>query len=101
MVLHLQELFPFCFLPSSMKTLLLNWLIPSTKREVYESFVKAAQVQFEVWMVKLYVLHSEKKNHKKQNNKKGTSTIKIIIIITFIIIHSIKICISDWLKSHR
>ena len=69
-VLHLQELFPFCFLPSSMKTLPLNWLIPSTKREVYESFVMAAQVQFEVWMVKPYVLRSEKKIIKKWNNNK-------------------------------
>ena len=89
-----------------MKTLLLNWLIPSTKREVYESFVMAAQVQFEVWMVKLYVLRSEKKIIKNEIIIKGTSTIIItiiiiIIIIIFIIIHSIKISISDWLKSHR
>ena len=88
-----------------MKTLLLNWLIPSTKREVYEFFVMAAQVQFEVWMVKLYVLCSEKKIIKNEIIIKGTSTIIIIIIIiiimTFIIIHSIKISVSDWLKSHR
>ena len=88
-----------------MKTLLLNWLIPSTKREVYEFFVMAAQVQFEVWMVKLYVLRSEKKIIKNEIIIKGTSTIIItiiiIIIIIFIIIHSIKISISDWLKSHR
>ena len=65
----------------------------------------AAQVQFEVWMVKLYVLRSEKKIIKNEIIIKGTSTIIIIIIIiiiiTFIIIHSIKISISDWLKSHR
>ena len=89
-----------------MKTLPLNWLIPSTKREVYESFVMAAQVQFEVWMVKPYVLHSEKKIIKNEIIIKGTSTIIIIIIIiimiiTFIIIHSIKISVSDRLKSHR
>ena len=89
-----------------MKTLPLNWLIPSTKREVYESFVMAAQVQFEVWMVKLYVLRSEKKIIKNEIIIKGTSTIIItiiiiIIIIIFIIIHSIKISVSDWLKSHR
>ena len=85
-----------------MKTLLLNWLIPSTKREVYESFVMAAQVQFEVWMVKLYVLRSEKKIIKNEIIIKGTSTIIIIIIIIiFIIIYSIKISVSDWLKSHR
>ena len=87
-----------------MKTLLLNWLIPSTKREVYESFVMAAQVQFEVWMVKLYVLRSQKKIIKNEIIIKGTSTIIIIIIIIiiiFIIIHSIKISISDWQKSHR
>ena len=84
-----------------MKTLLLNWLIPSTKREVYESFVMAAQVQFEVWMVKLYVLRSEKKIIKNEIIIKGTSIIIIIMIITFIIIHSIKISVSDRLKSHR
>ena len=64
----------------------------------------AAQVQFEVWMVKLYVLRSEKKIIKNEIIIKGTSTIIIIIIIiiiTFIIIHSIKISVSDWLKSHR
>ena len=90
-----------------MKTLLLNWLIPSTKREVYEFFVMAAQVQFDFWMVKLYVLRSEKKIIKNEIIIKGTSTIIIIIIIiiimiiTFIIIHSIKISVSDRLKSHR
>ena len=64
----------------------------------------AAQVQFEVWMVKPYVLRSEKKIIKNEIIIKGTSTIIIIIIIIiiiFIIIHSIKISISDWLKSHR
>ena len=64
----------------------------------------AAQVQFEVWMVKLYVLCSEKKIIKNEIIIKGTSTIIIIIIIIiiiFIIIHSIKISVSDWLKSHR
>ena len=67
----------------------------------------AAQVQFEVWMVKLYVLRSEKKIIKNEIIIKGTSTIIIItiiiiiMIITFIIIHSIKISISDRLKSHR
>ena len=81
-----------------MKTLLLNWLIPSTKREVYEFFVIAAQVQFDFWMVKLYVLRSEKKIIKNEIIIKGTST---IIIIIFIIIYSIKISVSDWLKSHR
>lgn len=84
-----------------MKTLLLNWLIPSTKREVYEFFVMAAQVQFDFWMVKLYVLRSEKKIIKNEIIIKGTSIIIIIMIITFIIIHSIKISISDRLKSHR
>ena len=62
----------------------------------------AAQVQFEVWMVKLYVLRSEKKIIKNEIIIKGTSTIIIIIIIIiFIIIYSIKISVSDWLKSHR
>lgn len=84
-----------------MKTLLLNWLIPSTKREVYEFFVMAAQVQFDFWMVKLYVLRSEKKIIKNEIIIKGTSIIIIIMIITFIIIHSIKISVSDRLKSHR
>ena len=84
-----------------MKTLLLNWLIPSTKREVYEFFVMAAQVQFDFWMVKLYVLRSEKKIIKNEIIIKGTSIIIIIMIITFIIIHSIKISVSDRLKSRR
>ena len=55
-------------------------------------------------MVKLYVLHSEKKIIKNEIIIKGTSTIIIIIIIiiiTFIIIDSIKISVSDWLKTHR
>ena len=84
-----------------MKTLVLNWLIPSTKREVYEFFVMAAQVQFDFWMVKLYVLRSEKKIIKNEIIIKGTSIIIIIMIITFIIIHSIKISVSDRLKSRR
>ena len=58
----------------------------------------AAQVQFEVWMVKLYVLRTEKKIIKNEIIIKG---IIIIIIITFITIHSINISVSDWLKSHR
>ena len=61
----------------------------------------AAQVQFEVWMVKPYALRSEKEIIKNEIIIKGTSTIIIIIIIIFIIIHSIKIFISDWQKSHR
>ena len=61
----------------------------------------AAQVQFEVWMVKLYVLRSEKKIIKNEIIIKGTSIIIIIMIITFIIIHSIKISVSDRLKSCR
>ena len=48
----------------------------------------AAQVQFEVWMVKLYVLRSEKKIIKNEIIIKGTSTIIIIIIIMTFIIHS-------------
>ena len=61
----------------------------------------AAQVQFDFWMVKLYVLRSEKKIIKNEIIIKGTSIIIIIMIITFIIIHSIKISVSDRLKSHR
>ena len=60
----------------------------------------AAQVQFEVWMVKLYVLRTEKKIIKNEIIIKGIIII-IIIITTFITIHSINISVSDWLKSHR
>ena len=76
-----------------MKTLLLNWLIPSTKTEVYESFVKAAQVQFEVWMVKLYVPHSEKniitnklikKRNKHSHNNNNNNNNNNILLLLFI-----------------